>query len=89
MGFEPSKADDPDLWICKLKDETHDHASRFVDDVVAFSKKPMENMNELKKHCIMKGVGKPQCCLGGDAVDLPKEWEQEGVTTAFSSQICI
>jgi hypothetical protein len=51
MGFVPS--------IRKLKDGSFEYIARFVDDVIAFSKFPMEIMEELKKTYIMKGVGKP------------------------------
>ena len=37
----------------------------------------------------MKGVGKLQYYLGGDVVNLPKEWHKEGVETAFSAQTYI
>ena len=73
LEFLPSKAD-PDLWIRKLNDGTYDYIARFVDDVIVFSKKPMDIMDELKKHDIMKGVGKSQYYLGGDVVELLKEW---------------
>ena len=46
----------------------------------------MAIMNSLQEHCIMKGVGKPQCYLGGDVVDLPSEWSVEGCATAFSAK---
>ena len=84
MGFVPSKAD-PDMWIRKLKDGSFEYIARFVDDVIVFSKVPMEIMEELKRTYIMKGVGKPQYYLGGDVVDLPNEWHKEGVETAFSA----
>ena len=88
MGFRPSKAD-PDLWIRKLFNGTYDYIARFVDDVIAFSKKPMEIMEELKKNYVMKGVGKPEYYLGGDVVDLHQDWERENVTTAFSARTYI
>ena len=88
MSFRPSKAD-PDLWIRKLPNGTFEYIARFVDDVIAFSKTPMEIMDELKRTYVMKGVGKPEYYLGGDVVDLPKDWEQENITTAFSAQTYI
>ena len=88
MGFLPSKAD-PDLWIKRLKDGTYEYVARYVDDVIAFSKNPMAIMEELKKHYVMKGVGKPQYYLGGDVVDLPEEWKTENISTAFSAKTYI
>ena len=87
MGFRPSKAD-PDLWY--RKHGTHyEYIARFVDDVIAFSKDPMEIMKELEKNYIMKGVGKPQYYLGGDVVELQEPWDKEGIFTAFSAETYI
>ena len=83
-----SKAD-PDMWIRKVGKGAYDFIARFVDDVIAFSKKPMEIMKELKTSYIMKGVGKPQYYLGGDIVDLPPEWHKEGITSALSAKTYI
>ena len=88
MDTRPSKAD-PDLWIRKLSDGTNEYIAHFVDDMIAFSRKPMEIMEELKKVYVMKGVGKPEYYVGGDVVDLPKEWEKENVSTAFSARTYI
>ena len=88
MGFRPSKAD-LDLWIEQLDDGTYEYVAKFVDDVIAFSRNPMEIMEELRKTYIMKGVGKPQYYLGGDVVELTKDWNQENVYTAFSAQTYI
>ena len=88
LEFIPSKAD-PDLWIKKLQDGTYEYIARFVDDVIVFSKNPMDIIQELKKHYIMKGVGKPQYYLGGDVVELPKEWQQENCYTSFSAKTYI
>jgi len=46
-------------------------------------------MEEMKKTYSMKGVGKPQYYLGGDVIELPNEWHEEGVHTAFSAQTYI
>ena len=88
MGFKPSKAD-PDLWIKQLPDGTYEYVAQFVDDLIAFSKNPMDIMKELEKTYVMKGVGKPQYYLGGDVVELPPEWENEQCTTAFSAHTYI
>ena len=62
---------------------------RFVNDVIAFSHNPMQIMDDLKRHYIMKGVGKPQYYLGGDVVDLGPEWQKEQCYTAFSAETYI
>ena len=87
MGFQPSKAD-PDLWFRNVNDH-YEYIARYVDDVIAFSKDPMAIMKELEKHYVMKGVGKPQYYLGGDVVNLPDVWEQEGIYTGFSAETYI
>ena len=69
MAFRPSKSD-PDMWIRKESDGSHNYVARFVDDVIVFSQEPMNIIEELKATYIMKGVGKPQYYLGGDVVDL-------------------
>jgi hypothetical protein len=63
-GFKPSKAD-PDLWIRKLRDGKLKCVAGFVDNIIAFSNKPVEIMDKLKsEHVMKKGAGKPQCYLG-------------------------
>jgi hypothetical protein len=54
-----------------------------------FSKTPMDILEELKKHYIVKGVGKPQYYLKGDVVELPPEWCIENCYTSFSAQTYI
>ena len=58
LSFRPSKAD-PDLWIKKV-DDHYEYLARYVDDVIVFSKKPMDVIIELKKTYTMKDVGRPQ-----------------------------
>jgi len=87
LGYTPSKADS-DLW---MKDcGTHyEYIARYVDDVIAFSKNPMDIINKLKDTYIMKGVGAPQYYLGGDVVELDNQWHREGIQTAFSAETYI
>jgi len=88
MGFKPSKAD-PDLYIKRLPDGSYEYIARYVDDVIAFAKDPMKIMKELQKTYSMKGVGTPQYYLGGDVIELPKDWYNEQVYTAFSAKTYI
>jgi hypothetical protein len=87
MGYKPSKAD-YDLWMMDRGDH-YEYLARYVDDVIVFSKNPMEVIQELRRTYIMKGVGKPQYYLGGDVVDLGPEWEKEDITIAFSTETYI
>jgi hypothetical protein len=88
MGYRPSRAD-PDLWIKRFPDGHYEYIARYVDDIIAFSRDPMSVMEEFKKTYLMKGVGKPQYYLGGDVLDMPKEWHAEGIYTAFSAETYI
>ena len=87
MGYRPSKADN-DLWI-KKTEWGYSYIARFVDDVIAMDKDPMAIMRELENSYLMKGVGKPQYYLGGDVIELPEEWNKEGIYTAFSAETYI
>ena len=85
LGFYPSRADQ-DLLIKHCSDGHHEHIARCVDDVMIFSKKPMEIMKKLQDAFTMKGVGEPQHYLGGDVNKLDSQWQQEGLTEAFSAE---
>ena len=87
LGFRPSKAD-ADLWIKKV-DNHYEYIARYVDDVIVFSKQPMDVIIELKKTYTMKDVGRPQYYLGGDVVQLGDEWEKEGISEALSAETYI
>ena len=84
MGYKPTKAD-PDFWMkdcgahCK-------YVATYMDDVLAFGKKPLHTINELRKDYILKGVGPPEYYLGGDIVELNGTWTQEGVHNALSAK---
>ena len=64
MGFGPSEADF-DLWI-RRKGDHHEHLTTHADDILAFSKNPMPIIREIRETFVLKGVCKPECCLGGD-----------------------
>jgi hypothetical protein len=87
MGCKPSEAD-PDSW-CKKVHNHYECVARFVDDVISFSTDPMAMMRAPEEHCVMKGVGKPQCHLGGDVVELGEAWHKEGICTAISAETCV
>ena len=88
LGFYPSRAD-PDLLIKHCSDGHYEYIARYVDDVMIFSKKPMEIMKKLQDAFTMKGVGEPQYYLGGDVNKLDSQWQQEGLTEAFSAETYI
>ena len=67
----------------------YEYIARFVDDVIAFAKDPMQIMKNLEQTYVMKGVGTPQYYLGGDVVELGNPWDKEGIYTAFSMETYI
>ena len=77
---------DPDFW---MKDcGTHyEYLAMYVDDVLAFGKRPIETINELKKDYILKGVGLPVYYLGGDVAELNGMWKAKGIHNAFKKPI--
>ena len=84
LGFKPSKPD-ADFWMKRVGDH-YEHIATCVDDVTVCSKDPMCIINELKKEHILKGVGEPECYLGGNVEQLDDAWREDGVTTALSAQ---
>ena len=87
MGYKPTYSDF-DLWM-KDKGDHYEYITRYVDDVIIFSKDPMTVMQELKGTYTMKGVGKPMYYLGGDVIELGPEWEKEGIHQVFSAETYI
>ncbi len=87
MKYKPSFAD-PDLW---MKDcGTHyEYLATYVDDILAFSKHPMEVIDEIKQDYILKGVGIPEYYLGGNVDVLDKQWNMDGVKTGLSARTYI
>ena len=89
MGFRPSKMD-PDLYIRKAKDKDHyEMLACYVDDVIAFSERPNEIIDEIKKTYMLKGIGEPKYYLGGDVVTLNEHWQKQGATLGLSAQTYI
>src|SRR5687768_11038151 len=87
MGYKSSKAD-YDLWI-KEVDGHYEYLARYVDNVIAYSKEPLLVIQELKRTYIMKGIGKTQYYLGGNAIQLSPDWEREGISECFSAETYI
>ena len=65
LGFKPSKAD-ADLYIREMKGSHFEMIATYVDDLLIFSKKPMDLISEFKKEYNLKGVGEPEYYLGGN-----------------------
>ena len=63
LGFMPTKAD-PDLYMRECGDH-YEYLATYVNDILIFSKKPMEIIEALRATYTLKGVGEPQYYLGG------------------------
>ena len=87
MGFYPSRAD-ADLWMRECGDH-YEYVATYVDDLLVFSRKPLEIIQEVQKDYILKGVGKPEYYLGGNVDELDEHWTQRGVFTALSARTYI
>ena len=80
MGYLPSKAD-TDFWYRDAGDY-YEYLATYVDDILVYSKRPMDTINELKKHYVLKGIGKPEYYLGGNVEDLDeKYWIEQGISS--------
>jgi hypothetical protein len=44
--------------------------ARYIDDVLAFGKNALQLIHELQNDYILKGIGRPEYYLGGDAIEL-------------------
>ena len=75
MGYKPTKAY-ADLWYNKVGDH-YEYIARYVDDIISFSKDPISVMEEFKRTYIMKAIGAPEYYLGGNVIQLGKEWEKK------------
>ena len=87
MGFLPSKADH-DFWFKDCGDH-YEYIATYVDDVLVYSRHPMDIINELKEDYILKGIGVPEYYLGGDIEQLPDAWIKDELTTALSARTYI
>ena len=58
LGFRPSPAD-PDLYM-READGHHEYLATYVDDILVFSKKPMDIIDKLRSVYTLKGVGNPE-----------------------------
>jgi len=64
MGFQPCKADF-DLWMRPQRDH-YEYVATYVDDVLVFSRDPMQIIEEIKEDYELKGIGRPEYYLGGN-----------------------
>ena len=75
MKFVPSKADN-DLWMRRNGDH-YEYIATYVDDLLVFSKKPMDIIDNIRKTYELKGVGAPEYYLGSDYLSTNNEQNNE------------
>jgi hypothetical protein len=61
-GFKKTKHD-PDLWMVD-KSSDYEYLATYVDDILIWSKDPMEVIKALEKTYMLKSVGIPEYYLG-------------------------
>ena len=86
MGCVPSKVD-YDLWMRK-KDDHYEYIATWVDDLLVFSKNPIEIINIIKQTFDLKGVGAPEYYLGSDYLQasiLP-DTNPKGISTVGNEE---
>ena len=71
MKFIPSKADH-DLWMRKRGDH-YEYIATYVDDLLVFSKTPMDIIDTIRDTYELKGVGAPEYYLGSDYLSTEGE----------------
>ena len=70
LGYRPSKAD-TDFWIKECPDH-YEYIATYVDDVLVYSKRPLDVIKALQEDYILKGIGIPRYYLGGDILQLDR-----------------
>jgi hypothetical protein len=86
MGFRPSYAD-ADFWVKDCGDH-YEYIATYVDDLLVFSRNPMQIIEEIKSDYILKGIGEPEYYLGGNIEPLDETWGG-GAATALSARTYI
>lgn len=64
MGYKPSKVDN--YLLMKDKGYHWEYISTYVDDLLVFSRKPMDILDKIREMYELKGVGSPEYYLGSD-----------------------
>ena len=70
MEFKPCKADH-NLWM-RDKGDHWEYIAIYVDDLLVFSKRPMEILDKIRETYDLKGVGASEYYLGSDYISSQK-----------------
>jgi hypothetical protein len=84
LWFKKTKHD-PDLWMVD-KSSHYKYLATCVDDILIWSKDPMAVIKSLKKTYMLKSVGIPEYCLGGNVEFLGETWKNQGLGLAISAK---
>ena len=87
LGFTPSKAD-PNMFYKDAGDH-YEYIATYVDDILVWSRDPMQVMKLLMKNYTMKGVGIPEYYLGGNVEQLDEHWAKENIQVGLSAKTYI
>jgi hypothetical protein len=87
LRFKKTKHD-PDLWIVD-KPSHYEYLATYVDDILVWSKDPMAVIKSLEKTYMLKNVGIPEYCLGGNVEFLGEAWKNQGLGLALSENTYI
>jgi hypothetical protein len=87
LGFKKTKHD-PDLWMME-KSSHYEYLATYVDDILIWSKDPMEVIKSLEKTYMLKSVGIPEYYLGRNVEFLGEAWKNQGLGLALSAKTYI
>jgi hypothetical protein len=79
---------EPDLWMVD-KSSHYEYLATYVDDILIWSKDPIEVIKALEKTYMLKSVGIPEYYLGGNVEFLGKPWKNQGLGLALSAKTYI
>jgi hypothetical protein len=71
------------------KSSHYEYLATYVDDILIWSKDSMAVIKELEKTYMLKSVGIPDHCLGGNVEFLGEAWKNQGLGLALSANTYI
>ena len=84
MGYTPSWTN-PDFWISQHPNGHYEYIANYVNDVICFSRNPMQVIEEIQLDYMLKGVSEPKYYLGGNVDPLDDTWKDDNVSLALSA----
>jgi hypothetical protein len=88
LGFIPTKVD-ADLWMRKQGNH-YEYLAIYVDDLLAWGKKPLDIIEEVKKSFKLQGIGFPDYYLGADVNPINEpHLKKEGFALGLSAKTYI